>query len=193
MTIGPAIGSAHAGFIPSFEAIVSVRFHPSHLRTTDGKHNKLPFFAQTTPEVAHKQIRALLAAAHAYAEGGSEHGKIMIDTASAYQNSHTERVLGDIIASDPELRSKLSIHTKANAGQLPHQSLSKESVLYQAYSSLKNLRVDCIDIYYLHGPDINTPINGMYSSPPFLCLSLSLFFLSLSLSLSLPLSLPFSL
>ena len=34
-------------------------------------------------------------------------------------------MLGSIFAADPELRAKISIHTKCNNGQLPHKSLSK--------------------------------------------------------------------
>eukprot|EP01045_Picozoa_sp_COSAG04_P038475 COSAG04_NODE_10329_length_786_cov_1.248908_2_plen_153_part_00 len=89
-------------------------------------------------------------------------------------------MLGSIFAADPELRAKISIHTKCNNGQLPHKSLSKvlvrrtrrtrpaalmasvggaqESVLYQAETSLSNLQTESIDLFYLHGPDIKTPI-----------------------------------
>eukprot|EP01050_Picozoa_sp_SAG11_P020864 SAG11_NODE_3599_length_2346_cov_3.414775_3_plen_172_part_00 len=44
-------------------------------------------------------------------------------------------------------------------GQLPHRSLSKDSVLYQCAGSLERLQVEAIDIYYLHGPDIDTDID----------------------------------
>ena len=88
-------------------------------------------------------------AAHAAAgPGAPEEGKFLVDTASAvrcphphpaishaaahvaaacaqYQNWETEKVLGSIFAADPELRAKISIHTKCNNGQLPHKSLSK--------------------------------------------------------------------
>lgn len=137
MTIGPSIGNNHA----------------------DGKHGKLPYWCQTPPDVARAQLKALCSSDAALVKDGPEKGKVMIDTASVYQNWHTEKVLGDIISSDPELRSKLSIHTKANAALLPYRSLSKESVLYQANGSLERLQVKCIDIYYLHGPDIKTPID----------------------------------
>jgi len=137
MTIGPAIGNSH----------------------DDGKYAPLKFWCQTPPDVARAQLKALCSSDVALVKDGPEKGKMMIDTASAYQNWQTEKVLGDIISSDPELRAKLSIHTKANAGILPYRSLSKESVLFQANESLKRLQVKCIDIYYLHGPDIKTPIN----------------------------------
>lgn len=136
MTIGPAVGNKHV---------------------VDGaKNNPLPAYCQTPPSVAEEQLKALVAAAVALVRNGPEVGKVMIDTASAYQNNHTEKVLGDILARNPFLRDKISIHTKCNSQQFPHESLSKESVLAQANQSLANLQIKCIDIYYLHGPDIKT-------------------------------------
>jgi aryl-alcohol dehydrogenase-like predicted oxidoreductase len=82
---------------------------------------------------------------------------VLIDTASAYQNGHTEKVLGTLLAAHPELRAKISIHTKANTMQLPWKSLSCESVLDQAAASLHHLQIYCIDIYYLH--DIHSQEN----------------------------------
>ena len=35
---------------------------------------------------------------------------------------------------------------------------AQESVLYQAETSLSNLQTESIDLFYLHGPDIKTPI-----------------------------------
>ena len=133
MTIGPAIGNAHV----------------------DGTVNALPAWCQTPPEVARLQLINLIHCPAALVTFGPETGKVMIDTASAYQNGHTELILGEILASDPELRSRISIHTKANSMNLPHRSLSKESVLHQCRTSIKNLRTDSIDIYYLHAPDIS--------------------------------------
>ena len=39
-----------------------------------------------------------------------------------------------------------------NKGQKPHKALTLESVLYQAHGSLARLRVETIDVLYLHGP-----------------------------------------
>jgi aryl-alcohol dehydrogenase-like predicted oxidoreductase len=132
MTIGPAVGNAHI----------------------DGSKNGLPAWCQTPPDVAAQQLQALVNCPAALVQSGPEAGKYMIDTASAYQNGCTEMVLGQILAADPALRSKLSIHTKANTMQLPHKSLSKASVLAQCHASLASLQIDCIDIFYLHMPDI---------------------------------------
>jgi len=84
----------------------------------------------------------------------------MIDTASCYQNWETERVLGEILAELPESsRALVSIHSKANAGQLPHAALTKASILYQCEGSLARLGVDSLDVYYLHGPDPKTDVS----------------------------------
>ena len=104
-------------------------------------------------------------------------------------------MLGSIFAADPELRAKISIHTKCNNGQLPHKSLSKvrvlvrrtrrtlpavlmasvggaqESVLYQAETSLSNLQTESIDLFYLHGPDIKVRICPTLPGPTYTVLA----------------------
>lgn len=136
MTMGPATGTSHM----------------------DGQHTTMPSYCQTPPEVAMQQLQALVDCPAARVSSGPEAGKVLVDTASAYQNWCTESTLGTIFATNPELRAQVSIHSKANSGQLPHKSLSKESILYQCNGSLERLQSTSIDIYYLHGPDINTPI-----------------------------------
>lgn len=136
MTMGPAVGGDHC----------------------DGSHNDLDAYCQTPPSVALEQLRALCACPAARVASGPEQGKVLVDTATAYQNWETERTLGDIFAAHPEIRSQVSLHTKVNKMQKPFKSLSKESVLYQVEGSLSRLRVEHIDILYLHGPDINTDI-----------------------------------
>lgn len=96
MTIGPAIGNAHA----------------------NGSVNALPAFCQTPPSAAHSQLLALVSSARALVKSGPEAGKVMIDTASAYQNGCTEEVLGDLISSDPTLRGKISIHVSRRASPI---------------------------------------------------------------------------
>ena len=86
MTIGPAIGSAHM----------------------DGTHTEMPSFCQTPPEVAEAQLRAIVACTHARATSGPDKGKLMLDTASQYQNWATEETLGRIFASHPELRREFA-------------------------------------------------------------------------------------
>ena len=41
-----------------------------------------------------------------------------------------------------------------------YKSLCCESVVLQCNTSLKSLGLDCIDLYYLHSPDIGTDIDN---------------------------------
>lgn len=47
-----------------------------------------------------------------------------------------------------------------NKGQKPHKALTLESVLYQAHGSLARLRVETIDVLYLHGPGKALTVHG---------------------------------
>ena len=47
------------------------------------------------------------------------------------------------------------VATKANPFTSP---LNKEGVLQQANASLNSLKTSCVDIFYLHAPDHNTPL-----------------------------------
>jgi len=92
-----------------------------------------------------------------------------LDTAHVYQKGETERLLGELLKSESfDTRSSecklkpegvvFSLASKANIRAPPHLSLSGESVRYQLEESLKRLGVSQLDLFYLHGPDINTPI-----------------------------------
>ena len=84
----------------------------------------------------------------------------IIDTAYYYGNTKTEKILGEILPTD----KNISIATKANPwfnndftnGKLGQ--LSKIGLEYQLKSSLANLQRDKVDIFYLHCPDYETPI-----------------------------------
>lgn len=87
--------------------------------------------------------------------------KPILDTAYYYGNTKTELVLGQII---PELESKPIIATKANPwyqndftnnkfGQLSRYNLTR-----QLETSICNLGLDKVDIFYLHCWDWETPI-----------------------------------
>eukprot|EP00927_Polykrikos_kofoidii_P052571 TRINITY_DN46449_c0_g1_i1.p1 TRINITY_DN46449_c0_g1~~TRINITY_DN46449_c0_g1_i1.p1 ORF type:complete len:437 (-),score=81.98 TRINITY_DN46449_c0_g1_i1:34-1344(-) len=88
---------------------------------------------------------------------------VLIDTARIYQQAagdgDTEATLGDLFAQSPSLVRRVSIATKANPMMDPHRSLSKQSVIDQCNTSLEKLGVDCIDLFYLHSPDIATSMD----------------------------------
>jgi aryl-alcohol dehydrogenase-like predicted oxidoreductase len=56
------------------------------------------------------------------------------------------------------MHCRFTIASKANAFPLYNKSLSAESVRGQMASTLAALRAPSVDIYYLHAPDIHTPI-----------------------------------
>jgi len=88
----------------------------------------------------------------AYVRSGPETGKILIDSARIYQSGQSEETLGAILKEHPEWAKVVSLHTKVNS---LIQKLTRESVLKQANDSLKALGVKCLDILYVHSPDIS--------------------------------------
>jgi aflatoxin B1 aldehyde reductase len=85
----------------------------------------------------------------------------ILDSAYYYGNTTTEQMLGDIL---PTLSFIPKITTKVNPwyendftnGKLGQ--LSKEGIQKQLTTSLNNLKVDQVEILYLHCPDYETPI-----------------------------------
>lgn len=74
-----------------------------------------------------------------------------IDTARAYNSGKSEELLGEVEAS-----KDFAISTKAPA--FSPGSLTKDKIIENCKKSLEALRVDKVDIYYLHGPDRSTPL-----------------------------------
>jgi len=88
----------------------------------------------------------------------------ILDTAYYYGNTKTEESLGHIFTLG-NLSMTPKIATKANpwldndftTGCLGQ--LSADGICRQLTTSLKNLQMDSVDIFYLHCPDNETPIN----------------------------------
>ena len=87
-----------------------------------------------------------------------ELGIVHIDTANAYGDGISERIVGDAVRA---LRDKVVIATKCGFGRIAGkpEGLSRARVREAADASLARLRTDWIDIYYLHVPDHETPID----------------------------------
>ena len=81
-------------------------------------------------------------------------GHIEIDTAYTYTNGKSETMLGKILKDID--RNTYSIATKA--APRVKGSLRPEAVEEQLSTSLKRLGLEYVDIFYLHMPDLNTPI-----------------------------------
>ena len=91
----------------------------------------------------------------AFVDGGGN----FIDTADAYSNGESERMLADIIKGYK--RDDLVIATKGFFPQgdaVTQRGLSRKHIVEACEQSLKRLGTDFIDLYQFHGPDPFTPI-----------------------------------
>ncbi|XP_066518281.1 aflatoxin B1 aldehyde reductase member 4-like [Hoplias malabaricus] len=80
-----------------------------------------------------------------------EHGYCNLDTAFMYTDGQSETVIGGM-----QLPKTVGIATKANPWD--GKTLKPESVRYQLETSLNRLHRDCVDIFYLHAPDHQNPV-----------------------------------
>mmetsp|Transcript_9344 Transcript_9344/g.26513 ORF Transcript_9344/g.26513 Transcript_9344/m.26513 type:complete len:361 (-) Transcript_9344:108-1190(-) len=96
-----------------------------------------------------------------------KNGVNLFDNAEAYgnPNGEAERIFGEAYASlreeDPELwrRSDILITTKMFWGGTGHneKGLSRKHIAEGVEKSLKRLKVDYVDMLFVHRPDIHTP------------------------------------
>jgi aryl-alcohol dehydrogenase-like predicted oxidoreductase len=80
-----------------------------------------------------------------------------IDTANAYGDGSSERIVGEAIA---KRRDEVVLATKCGFGRIEGkpEGLSRDRLVHAIDESLERLRTDYVDIYYLHVPDHDTPI-----------------------------------
>ncbi|MFW6287654.1 MAG: aldo/keto reductase [bacterium] len=89
---------------------------------------------------------------------GIENGINLIDTAPAYGSGHAEKVVGEAIKG---YRDKAIIATKCGVYKEDGnfiKDLTPETIRNQLETSLKSLGVEVIDLYQIHWPDPNTPL-----------------------------------
>lgn len=86
-----------------------------------------------------------------------ELGITHIDTANAYNNGESERIVGEAIKGR---RESVVVATKCGFGTThgKPEGLSAARLAAAADESLQRLGTDYIDLYYLHVPDHDTPI-----------------------------------
>jgi aryl-alcohol dehydrogenase-like predicted oxidoreductase len=87
-----------------------------------------------------------------------ERGIDFVDTANAYNAGRTEEILGRLLAGRRDrvvLASKVGIPT----GEEPDgRALSRRAIRSGVEATLRRLRTDHLDLYYLHQPDHGTPV-----------------------------------
>jgi aryl-alcohol dehydrogenase-like predicted oxidoreductase len=79
-----------------------------------------------------------------------------VDTAESYGNGTSERILGAWMA-DRGVRDRVVVATKASRGDKEHP-LAAAEITAACDRSLRNLRIDTIDLYYAHYDDETTPL-----------------------------------
>ncbi|MEL6753559.1 MAG: aldo/keto reductase [Pseudomonadota bacterium] len=92
-----------------------------------------------------------------------EHGMTLIDTADIYGYGTevgfggAEALLGDVFRTDPGLRSKIVLATKAGV-DLPKPYNSHPDYLAATLdASLARLGTDHVELFYIHRPDLTVP------------------------------------
>lgn len=96
-----------------------------------------------------------------------EAGGNFIDTADTYTEGRSEEWLGEFMA-DAKLRERLVVATKftfgAIAGDPNGGGNSRKTILRSVEGSLRRLRTDYIDLYWLHTWDMLTPVAEVLST-----------------------------
>ena len=89
-------------------------------------------------------------------------GGNFIDTANGYTKGHSEAILGEWFARHPGKRDRLTLATKFVATLYPDDpnggGAGRKAIHDQLHHSLKRLKTDYIDLYWMHVWDRFTPI-----------------------------------
>ncbi|NVB84516.1 MAG: aldo/keto reductase [Kofleriaceae bacterium] len=104
------------------------------------------------PETAHAILARYIA------RGGN-----FIDTANNYSRGWAERIVGDYLAATPRIRERLVIATKFVSTLFPGDpnagGAGRKAIVAQLEGSLRRLRCDYLDLYWMHAWDALTPID----------------------------------
>jgi aryl-alcohol dehydrogenase-like predicted oxidoreductase len=89
-------------------------------------------------------------------------GGNFIDTANIYTKGHSEKILGDWFAKHPGRRDRLVLATKFMATLHPSDpnagGAGRKAITAALEQSLRRLRTDYVDLYWMHVYDRLTPI-----------------------------------
>jgi aryl-alcohol dehydrogenase-like predicted oxidoreductase len=91
-----------------------------------------------------------------------DRGGNSIDTANIYTNGHSEKIIGDYFAGRPALRDRVVIGTKFFGNLYENDpnggGPGRKAIVQQLENSLRRLRTDYVDVYWLHNFDPATPV-----------------------------------
>lgn len=92
-----------------------------------------------------------------------ERGGNFIDTANGYTKGHSEVIIGDYLARTPGRRDRLVLATKFSTNLFPGDpnagGASRKNIVASCDESLRRLKTDYIDLYWMHFWDPFTPID----------------------------------
>jgi aryl-alcohol dehydrogenase-like predicted oxidoreductase len=91
-----------------------------------------------------------------------DRGGNSIDTANIYTGGHSEKIIGDWFAAHPERRDRVVLGTKFFGNLYPGDpnggGAGRKGIVQQLENSLRRMRTDYVDLYWLHNFDPVTPI-----------------------------------
>ncbi|MGN6694320.1 MAG: aldo/keto reductase [Aquihabitans sp.] len=79
-----------------------------------------------------------------------DHGATFFDTAEVYGKGESERIIGRLLAEDPERAAKVQLATKFMP--VPWKVNVRSALLSSLRASLDRLGVERVDLYQIHGP-----------------------------------------
>jgi aryl-alcohol dehydrogenase-like predicted oxidoreductase len=89
-------------------------------------------------------------------------GGNFLDTANAYTKGHSEKIIGDHIGQHAHKRDRLVLATKFLVNMFPGDpnggGAHRKNIVSSCEASLRRLRTDYIDLYWMHAWDPHTPI-----------------------------------
>jgi aryl-alcohol dehydrogenase-like predicted oxidoreductase len=91
-----------------------------------------------------------------------DRGGNFIDTANVYTHGHAETIVGEFFARQPERRDRVVIGSKffgnLYAGDPNGGGAGRKAIVQQLEQSLRRLRTDYVDVYWLHNWDRAAPV-----------------------------------
>jgi len=90
-----------------------------------------------------------------------ELGGNFVDTANVYNDGRSEEIIGDWM-KQRGTRDRIVLSTKVHGRRSPHVNDAGNSrwhIVREVENSLRRLKTDKIDVYHIHRPDADTPID----------------------------------
>ena len=95
-------------------------------------------------------------------DGFREAGGNFVDTANIYSGGKSEQFLGEFVQSDRERIVLATKYTGPTRGRDVNASgNSRKNMMDSVHASLRRLRTDYIDLYWVHARDFTTPVEEM--------------------------------